>query len=266
MTHYRLNPAVLVCFGLALLGLVLAHWQWSRAQYKEQQIERATQTNSLGSGSRTSTRLGGPGLLWSLEKTADSLDQKTYRIKGGEWIAGSQIFLDNRALNGRAGVHVLTALLLEDGSVAWVNRGWASKMPGSQGPSAEPFIQAAVHPPNQATLDQGFEVVAHQSLMRRVELSENDEVLRQGALWQNFDAKAAKERLGRLLPNDTLRVWPVIFWATSPLDDGLVQQPPRLAQDDVAKHYGYAFQWVLLTLVALFFAWKLGRRTIAADA
>ena len=266
MTHYRLNLAVLVCFGLALLGLVLAHWQWSRAQYKEQQIERATQTNSLGSGSETSTVLGGPGLLWSQDKTADSLDQKTYRIEGGEWIVGSQIFLDNRALNGRAGVHVLTALRLEDGSVAWVNRGWASKMPGSQGPSAEPFIRAVVHPPNQATLEQGFEVVAHQSLMRRVELSENDEVLRQGALWQNFDAKAADEWLGRLLPNDTLRVWPVIFWATSSPEDGLVQQPPRLAQDDVAKHYGYAFQWVLLTLVALFFAWKLGRKTVTADA
>ena len=266
MTHYRLNPAVLFCLGLAILGLVLAHWQWSRAQFKEQQIERATANTSLGVGPGSRSALGGAGLGWLQDRSADSLDQKTFLLKGGQWVAASQIFLDNRALNGRAGVHVLTAVRFEDGSIGWVNRGWAPKQPGSQGPVALPFIQAAVHPPNQATLDEGIEVVAHQSLMRRVELSENDAVLRQGALWQNFDAKAAEDLLAKLLPKETLRIWPVIFWSTSASGDGLVQQPPRLAQDDVAKHYGYAFQWVLLTLVALFFAWKLGRRASTPEA
>jgi cytochrome oxidase assembly protein ShyY1 len=142
-----------------------------------------------------------------------------------------------------------------------VNRGWAPKLPGSQGLAAEPFIQAAVHSPVQASLQEGFEVVAHQSLMRRVELTDNSEVLRQGSLWQNFDSQAAHDLLSRLLPGEQLRVWPVIFWRTSPSKDGLIQQPPKIVQDDIAKHYGYAFQWVLLTLVALFFAWKLSRRT-----
>ncbi|MEK9812989.1 MAG: SURF1 family protein [Bordetella sp.] len=266
MTHYRLNPAALFCLALAILGLVLAHWQWSRAQFKEQQIERAAPRGSLDSAASMPTALGGPGFSWSKDRSADSLDQKTYRLQGGEWITGTQLFLDNRALNGRAGVHVLTAARLNDGSIAWVNRGWAPKTPGTQGPTAEPFIQASVHPPNQTTLDKGFEVVAHKSLMRRVELSENDAVLRQGALWQNFDARAASELLERLLPNEAVQLWPVIFWAAASLEDGLVQQPPRIAQDDVAKHYGYAFQWVLLTLVALFFAWKLGRKSSAAEA
>lgn len=265
MTHYRLNLAALFCFALAILGLVLAHWQWGRAQFKEQQIERAAPTGSLDSATGTPPLVGSPGFSWSNDRSADSLDQKTYRLQGAQWITGSQIFLDNRALNGRAGVHVLTAARLTDGSIAWINRGWAPKMPGSQGPTAEPFIRASVHLPNQASLDRGFEVVAHKSLMRRVELSENDAVLRQGALWQNFDERAASELLKRLLPDDAVQVWPAIFWAAAPLEDGLVQQPPRLAQDDVAKHYGYAFQWVLLTLVALFFAWKLGRKTSAAE-
>ena len=266
MTDYRLNPAVLFCLGLAILGLVLAQWQWSRAQFKEQQIERAATNLSVGLGPGVQSALGGPGLGWSQNQSADSLDQKTFLLQGGEWIAASQIFLDNRALNGRAGVHVLTAVRFEDGSIGWINRGWAPKQPGSQGPVALPFIQASVHAPRQAILDEGFEVVAYQSLMRRVELSENDGALRQGALWQNFDAKAAEDLLAKLLPQETLRIWPVIFWSTSPSGDGLVQQPPRLAQDDVQKHYGYAFQWVLLTLVALFFAWKLGRRNPTPDA
>ena len=124
MTHYRLNPAVLFCLGLAILGLVLAHWQWSRAQFKEQQIDRAT-TKSLGVGPGSLSALGGPGLGWLQGRSADSLDQKTFLLKVGQWVAASQIFLDNRALNGRAGVHVLTAVRFEDGSIGWVNRGWA---------------------------------------------------------------------------------------------------------------------------------------------
>lgn len=260
MTHYRLNPAALFCIGLAMLGLGLTYWQLSRAAFKEQQLARATQ-NGTTTGAAKLPALGSAERPWSQEESAQALDQKTYWLQGGQWIAGGQIFLDNRALNGRAGVHVLSPARFEDGSIAWVNRGWAPKLPGSQGPAAEPFIQAAAHPPAPASLQEGFEVVAHQSLMRRVELTDNSEVLRQGSLWQNFDSQAAHDLLSRLLPGEQLRVWPVIFWRTSPSKDGLIQQPPKILQDDIAKHYGYAFQWVLLTLVALFFAWKLSRRT-----
>jgi cytochrome oxidase assembly protein ShyY1 len=50
--------------------------------------------------------------------------------------------------------------------------------------------------------------------------------------------------------------WPVIVWQTSENGDGLRRRVPEVT-GDVPKHLGYALQWFLMGLVALFFAWRL---------
>jgi surfeit locus 1 family protein len=154
------------------------------------------------------------------------------------------IALDNRAWDGRAGVHVLTPLRLGDQSIVWVNRGWMEKAPGLQTVAFPPAIPAVDLPG-----------VALASVMRRMELSRNETTLRQGTVWQNFDWESAAQRVKG-------NVWPVIVWQTGENSDGLLRRLPELSSD-VPKHLGYAAQWFLLASVALFFGWRLRPRLIS---
>ena len=54
------------------------------------------------------------------------------------------------------------------------------------------------------------------------------------------------------------KIWPFILWQTTNLSDDLKRSLP-IVKVDVNKHIGYAIQWILLCIVALFFAWRVGR-------
>nr|UOZ96257.1 hypothetical protein NCPCFENI_00149 [Cupriavidus sp.] len=256
MTLRRPNAASLTCLLLAGLGLALGVWQWQRSLYKLDLAEKRARVQAsvmqLGKDSAA---------LWQADISAQAWDQQTVRLTG-VWKQDRQIYLDNRAHEGRAGVHVLTPLHLPDGSLVWVNRGWAPRMPGSAiGSSADQaaqgFVTGQAHPAPEGS--QTLQAVGQASLMRRIELSQDPKALRQGALWQNFDPEAAAQWLNGTADGQ-LRVWPLIFWQTSEADDGLVRSLPKVGADAVAVHRGYALQWWLLMLVALFFAWRLSQK------
>lgn len=235
-----------VALALALVGVALGVWQLNRAEEKRHLTElRETRTNSmaLGLSSTGAKPQGMSAMAWSNSLAPSDFDQQRVLLKG-TWIHERSIALDNRAWNGRPGVHVLTPLRLPDESLVWVNRGWMPKAPGA-GPA--PKMPAAANP-------QELEGVALASVMRRVELSSSPDQLRQGQLWQNFDWDAAQQ----WIPG---KVWPVIVWQTSDNGDGLLRRVPEVT-DDVPKHLGYALQWFLLTALALFFAWRLRPRSL----
>jgi len=232
--------AVVLALALAALGVALGVWQLNRADEKEHLTElRQTRTDwaVLGRPSPLSGQAG-KSLAWQSGLQPSDLDQQRVLLDG-EWLHDRTIALDNRAWEGRPGVHVLTPLRLPDASIVWVNRGWMPKPPG-MGPAPE--MPRAERP-------EKIEGVALASVMRRVELSSSPDQLRQGRLWQNFDWDAAQD----WIPG---KVWPVIVWQTSDNGDGLLRRVPEV-KDDVPKHLGYALQWFLLTALALFFAWRL---------
>jgi cytochrome oxidase assembly protein ShyY1 len=249
MTFSRLNAASLSCLLLAILGLGLGLWQWQRSLYKLDLAERQTRTyeGAVALGVDSSS-------TWQEGLQAEDWDQRRVTLHGA-WRQGRQIYLDNRAHQGRAGVHVIAALELPDGSVAWVNRGWAPKQPGLADRNAGSFENGQAYPLSEGA--QMLEAVGQASIMRRIELSSDPNALRQGALWQNFDPQAA---LRWLEAGDHPRVWPVIFWQVSDANDGLIRAIPVVSNDDVAMHRGYALQWWLLMFVALFFAWRLSKK------
>lgn len=230
--------AVVVAVGLAVTAVNLGVWQLGRADEKQQLMDRrALRTEPLLLG-----QAPGAG-LWSSAVTADALDQQHVVLRG-QWLHDRSVALDNRAWDGRAGVHVLTPLQLGDHSIVWVNRGWMEKAPGLQAvafPSAPPAADLAG--------------VALASVMRRLELTRDETGLRQGAVWQNFDWESAAKRVGG-------RVWPVIVWQTGDNQDGLLRRLPEVSSD-VPKHLGYAAQWFLLATVALFFGWRLRPRPVS---
>lgn len=234
--------AVVVFLVLAIVGMALGRWQLGRADEKRAMVSlRENRTLAVELGSRSAA-----GIAWDTELAVDRLDQQQVVLRG-RWMPDQSIALDNRAWEGRAGVHVLTPMELADGSRIWVNRGWMAKPPG--------VMTVEIPSPAQADAIRG---VALASVMRRMELSRNDESLRQGNVWQNFDWQASQARIGQ-------RVWPVIVWQTDPKEDALLMKVPEVS-NDVPKHLGYAAQWFLLSGVSLFFAWRLRPRALGPES
>jgi surfeit locus 1 family protein len=222
--------AVVVFLGLAATAIHLGVWQLGRADEKQALIDlRAKRTEPLEMGSTL--------LIWRTDRNAEDLDQQRVLITG-RWRFDQSVALDNRAWEGRAGAHVLTPVVLADGSHVWVNRGWMPKPPGVN----QVDIAAAPDPVR-------LQGMALASVMKRIELTRQDPTILPGNVWQNFDWQASGQRIGA-------SVWPVIVWQTSDNNDGLLRKLPEV-NSDVPKHLGYALQWFLIFLACLFFAWRL---------
>ncbi|NBT72894.1 MAG: SURF1 family protein [Betaproteobacteria bacterium] len=251
----RLNLASGVALLLALLTLSLGFWQWNRSLEKQAIFDAIERQAAQRKGSATPSL--GASLPWQLGRPAQDLDRKEVVIRG-RWLPDSTFYLDNRLLNGKPGVNVLSAVVLPDQSLVWVNRGWAPKPPGLDNQRARSLMSGGQHLPEQAAAD--IRAVGLASLLQRLELSSDPQSLRQGALWQNVDWAAATQRVAistGLKTTQADRIWPLIFWQTSDSPDGLLRQVPAPPSDAVDKHRGYAFQWWMMSLAALVFAWRL---------
>jgi surfeit locus 1 family protein len=252
------GPASWLCLALAVLTLALGLWQWDRSLEKTALAARVSESRAA---SATPFFPGQAQDAFSRAATQD-LDRRLATLVG-RWRDDKTIYLDNRAHDGAPGVHVLTPMILADGSLAWVNRGWAPKAPGATDPRRTAFEAGQLHRPTPGPGPVQLEAVAMASLMRRLELRSDAADLRSGALWQNFDSAAARDWLGPDKTGEPTRTWSVIFWQTSETGDGLLRRIPTPDREDIAKHEGYALQWWLMSLVALVFAWRLRRSTNA---
>jgi len=214
--------------------LALGRWQLSRAAQKE-----ATQARSEAQAARPT--LGGAALA-SLADPASAL-HRTVTLRG-RWVAQRTVFLDNRPMNARAGLYVVTPLQLEGSAgVLLVQRGWVarnfidrSSVPVMDTPAGVIEIQGRIAPP-PAKL---YEIGAAQA----------------GLIRQNIDMEHFRGETG-------LALLPVSVVQTAPANDGLLRDWPQ-AGTGVEKHYGYAFQWFALSaLIALLYVWfQIVRRFI----
>lgn len=224
--------AVIVFLGLSVAAIQLALWQLGRADEKQAMIDQRSERRApIEIGSKEST------LRWSPDLNPQVLDQQAVVLQG-QWLNDASIALDNRAWEGRAGVHILTPMRLADGSHVWINRGWMAKAPG--------LTQVQIAPAEDAKAIEG---IALASVMKRMELAKQDPRTQGGNVWQNFDWELSRQRVNG-------RVWPVIVWQTSPAGDGLLKKVPEVTSD-VPKHLGYALQWALLSVLCLYFAWRM---------
>ncbi|MES2878816.1 MAG: SURF1 family protein [Pseudomonadota bacterium] len=221
---------------LAVSGtLALGRWQLSRAAQKE----------ALQAGIEASAalpKLEGQALMTG---RADLLAQVHRRVTlRGRWLAPHTVYLDNRQMNNKPGLYVVTPMQLEGGTaVVLVQRGWVARnfmdrtqVPPVATPAGLVELEGRIAPAPSKLYELGGP--------------------ESGAIRQNLDLARFSAELGRpLLPVSVQQL------GASP--DGLLRDWPQ-AGTGVEKHYGYAFQWFALSaLIAILYVWfQIVRRFI----
>lgn len=166
----------------------------------------------------------------------------------GRFLFEHEVWLDNRQMDGRAGLMLVTPLRLADGAVVLVNRGFARRDPRDRARLPE-----VARPQGEAAVE-GL-AVAHSA--RVLQLGENAPAVGGGALvWQNLDYEAFERASG-------LAVARWMVQQTDGADDGLLRHWPR-SSAGVDKHHGYALQWfalaALIAALTAFFGLRPLRR------
>lgn len=229
MNERRRRQVVLLATVVAALGTAaLGRWQLDRAAQKIA-WENALRERSL------QPPLGGAELPRRADE-AQALLHRQVRLEG-RWLAERTVYLDNRAIAGRAGFFVVTPLALPDGTAVLVQRGWVAR-------DVRDRNRVAVSPPPAG------EVVVHgrlaAGLSERYALGSRDGA-DAGPIRQNLSIAAFAAEAGL-----SLRPFAVVQEEGSgpPVGDGLVREWPAPAAD-VHKHYGYAAQWFALCALVL---------------
>jgi surfeit locus 1 family protein len=221
----RFRPRALPTIAGALAVVVFATaGDWQGRRMREKEALRA----QLDAASREA-----PVALTSFPADADWSALRYRPVTAtGEYDARRQVLVDNRVHEGRAGYHVVTPLVLADGRVVLVNRGWTP-----QGATRAALPQVA--PPGGAVTVAGRIALPSSGF---VELAKEPSP---GPVWQNLDPARFAAATG-------VAVMPAMIEATrAPApDDGLVREWP--APDfGVEKHRIYMLQWYAFAALAV---------------
>lgn len=180
----------------------------------------------------------------SFDKLASLLPRRV-RVSGVFDAAGT-IYLDNRTLNGVAGVYVLTPLIIaRELPAVLIDRGWKAR-------DMQDRTRVDAPAPPAGTVDVEGLAVARPSVL--LELGSHPEHRIPG-LWQNLDYEAYEQASGRRVARFVIRQAPP---GTGSLDS-LRREWPQPA-DGVDRHRGYAFQWYSLAVLIAALAVGLGWR------
>lgn len=214
------------------------------------QLRRAAEKQALQVALDAAARAAPVALAAATPVDAATLDGRRVTARGN-FVGGSDVYVDNRSHQGQAGVHVITALRIGDGPLhVPVLRGWAPTDPRDRS-----------RPPAVSTPDAPVEIegVAIASPAQSLELGGAREPAPGQRLWTNFRLDAYARWSG-------LSLQPVLLRQSTPAagvpDDGLVRAWPQPGTG-VDKHHGYAFQWFAMSGLAatgaLVWGWRAWR-------
>ena len=236
MARTRTVVALVAAAAAIALTVSLGNWQLRRAEEKlalQAAWDRAAQVAPL-------TVTGG-----DVAAVADRLPLRV-RLRG-RFLVEHEVWLDNRQMDGQAGLMLVAPLRLADGAVVLVNRGFARRDPRDRARLPE------VARPQGEVAVEGI-AVAHSA--RVLQLGENAPAVGGALVWQNLDYGEFERASG-------LAVARWIVQQTDGADDGLLRHWPRLSTG-VDKHHGYALQWfalaALITSLTAFFGLRALRR------
>jgi cytochrome oxidase assembly protein ShyY1 len=221
--RFRWVPFMAMLVAVAV-GVSLGQWQTRRAQAKES-IERQLQQ-------RLSAQ---PVSVGNTPLASDAIEYRRVKLQG-KFVAGWPVYLDNRPLQGRAGLYVLMPLKLAGSDMhVLVMRGWLPR---------DPRDRAAIAPFPTPSGVLEIDGVARRNPGLVLNLGDAA-TLRPGAIVQNLD-------VAQFARDSGLAMQPFVVEQTSDNGDGLVRDWPSPSLG-IEKHRGYAFQWYALAATAFLF-------------
>jgi surfeit locus 1 family protein len=240
MSALRLTSAIIAALMGVAVTFQLGNWQLRRAAEKVA-IEQVWDTamHAAPAEIRTPSDFAAAAAHFPLH----------VRVRGF-FEHGRTIWLDNRALEGRAGFLVVTPLRVQGAQQRiLVNRGWAPR---------DPADRTHLPPIGRPDGEVEIEGMAVAGVPRVFQIGKGDT----GLIRQNLDLDAASGELG-------VPVAHFVLQQTSYLDDSLDRNwvAPSFGMD---RHRGYAFQWfslaALLAVGVLGLGWRLWRKHSGAPS
>ena len=231
--RFRLIPFIATAL-LVALGCSLSYWQTLRAEQKEV-IE-----------AKLKARETVPAIDLPMSVDINQMEYTRVILKG-EFVEDWPIYLDNRPMNGIAGLYVIMPFKLAGTSgYVLVARGWIPRNPKDR--MAIKHIETPPAPFGKFLQIEGI-LKAHSGHILQLGKSAP---LRPGALVQNLEVAEFEEA-------SKLPVYPFVVEQTSNTNDGLLRGWPRASMGS-ERHRGYAFQWLALAGMALLFFLVTGFR------
>jgi cytochrome oxidase assembly protein ShyY1 len=217
----RLTPALAAIVVIAVT-VSLGNWQMRRAAEKQllqDRIDAALAAEPVSVGAQrplVAEQVGGRVIV------------------RGRWLDQYTLFVDNRTVRGRAGVHMLTPIKIEGvDQTALVLRGWLPSDPANRSkPPSPPVTSNAV----------SIEARVEKDLQQALELARSAPPGPEDRLWQNASIASVSAWSG-------LSLAPVLLRQIGQDDaDGLVRDWPTPGAG-VDKHHAYALQWYALAVL-----------------
>lgn len=242
-TIKRFRPRLWSCFAVVVgcaVFVALGVWQIRRGEAKAAYI--AQHIASRAAAPRSFSELGDA----DLPKTPDVLRVRIH----GHYQGKRQLLMEGRSNGSRAGYDVLTPLVMANGSIIIVNRGWVARRSEMREGPAQP-------------------------------ISVSGDVREIVGLWRTLPAP------GLRLDAHNCRAQPWPRYVSYPtyadlkclygnkVHRGLVELSPKAADGYVrhwpisvgfgpVRHYGYAAQWFMFGIIALYLFYRLNLRRVAA--
>lgn len=226
MPKFKIPRALplIATISVCVVGILLGNWQTRRAQEKEE-IARQIEVQSKV-----------PVQVANSVGLANVKAYQRLRLRG-TFIQQWPLYLDNRPMNGKAGMYALMPFQISgSGETVLVERGWfqrdlkeRTKIPPLSAPQGEIEIEGVV----RSHIDRSMQLGAN-------------EILVPNAIVQNLSVSAVAEVLKVKMPE-----W--VLEQTSDQGAGLQRDWPA-PSNGADKHRAYAFQWYgLAAMAALFF-------------
>ncbi len=250
--------ATLLLAATAITCISLGRWQLSRAQ-ERRHIAAVIQEGRAGERLNLNTYAN-----------PESLQPWRPATVEGIWQPQFSLLLDNRNLDGKPGLWLATPLLLADGKVILILRGWFARPIGTvTGPTVlnpegvqkiegelslrvpRLFELWGASERSDSSLPAGWP--GQQPSIQLAGLEQSTEKLPR---LQNIDLDELSKRLG-------IKFLPVVLMQKNEIDDGLKRVWPEPSVD-ADKNMGYAMQWFGFAAIAVIawlgFAWRIWRR------
>ncbi|GAB1689971.1 SURF1 family protein [Krasilnikovia sp. M28-CT-15] len=242
MYRFLLTPRWLAAAALTVAAAVvmvfLGNWQLHRYHERSAINARIDAADSAAPTSLTSVLAtptapgaAGPGPGEDLAWTKVTVT--------GRYDPAHEIQARGRTVDGEVGFEILTPLVLADGTAVLVDRGWIPPAPG--GAIAAPTVPPA--PGGQVTVVGQV----HRSESRATPVEHRD-----GRL---DTRRIAVPRLAGQLPYPVYGAYVLLTEQTPPVDKAFARIP--IEHEDAWQNGGYAVQWWLFAVMALFaFGWQ----------